>query len=59
VSSSSRLKIPNLGTLEQRLQAVRARRKALRVSNAGQVALWIAVLGALLLIVSAGLLTFH
>jgi len=59
VSSSSRLKIPKLATLEQRLQAVRARRKAIRVSNAGQLALWIAVLGALLVIVSAVVLTFH
>jgi CHASE2 domain-containing sensor protein len=59
VSSSSRLKIPKLATLEQRLQAVRARRMAIRVSNAGQLALWIAVLGALLVIVSAVVLTFH
>ena len=59
MSSSSPLKIPKLATLEQRLQAVRARRMAIRVSNAGQLALWIAVLGALLVIVSAVVLTFH
>jgi hypothetical protein len=32
---------------------------AIRVSNAGHLALWIAVLSALVAIVSVGLLTFH
>jgi len=53
------VKIAKFATFEQRLQAVRARRMAVRVSNAGQIALWIAVLGALLAIVSAGVLTLH
>jgi hypothetical protein len=53
------VKIAKLATLEQRLQAVRARRMASRVSSAGELALWIAVLSALGAIVAAGLLTFH
>lgn len=59
MNSSSPVSIAQPATLEQRLQAVRARRMASRVSYAGELALWIAVLSALLAIVSVGLLTFH
>jgi hypothetical protein len=59
MSSSKPLSIAEPATLEQRLQSVRARRLASRVSNAGQLALWIAVLSALLAIVTVGVLTFH
>jgi hypothetical protein len=46
-------------TFDRRLQGVRNRRMASRLSDATSAALWIAGLTGLLGIVGAGLLNFH
>ena len=48
-----------LATLEQRLQAVRNKRMASRLSRAATVAIWVAALTALVIIAVAGLLDGH
>jgi len=46
-------------TLEQRLQAVRNKRMASRLSRATSVAIWVAALTALVMVAVAGLLDGH
>jgi len=51
--------VAGLATLEQRLQAVRNKRMASRLSRAATVAIWVAALTALVIIAVAGLLDGH
>jgi hypothetical protein len=58
VSLSSRL-VVGPATLEQRLQAVRNKRMASRLSRAVTVGVWVAALTALVIVAVAGLLDGH